>query len=400
MRNERGYCGPVSHWWESNLLYCGPMIDWRYEGIISGYVTLFSKTHQLAWLEKATRAADDALQAQLPNGSFLNSSFQLGPFPGGTPHEAAVDVGLLELAKTLSQLGDRRASGYFQAAERNIRRYLLGTLWNGQGFMDQPWNPVLVANKNATTIEALLLYEELGGGSMQEFLLRAAQVVLQAQVKAGPRVGATIHRGTGNHRLAISIYTARSLCGLMKLHDRYPSQDHLKFVLAALPFLYRLVTDSGVHFGMYRDGRGIRSPRWIAGAGDILRALLLAARHLPVDATVTEQLVHVLLTHQDAAGGIRTAYGFAQKGATTDCAGPPELRDVLPVVGWCDKAFRALTMLADDVVDAPNGESRILCTWKGKPCEYIETREEIRLEADRCRYRWVKGESFPEVYEL
>ena len=32
-----GYGGPVVHWWRQCLLYTGPGLDWRYEGIIAGY---------------------------------------------------------------------------------------------------------------------------------------------------------------------------------------------------------------------------------------------------------------------------------------------------------------------------------------------------------------------------
>ena len=34
MRGPGGCAGPISHWWESSFVYCGPMADWRYEGIV------------------------------------------------------------------------------------------------------------------------------------------------------------------------------------------------------------------------------------------------------------------------------------------------------------------------------------------------------------------------------
>ena len=105
MRGPGGYTGPVSHWWESCWLYTGPMIDWRYEGIICGYVELFRKGGDERWLDRAVRAGEDAVAAQTPDGHFGNSSFQHGAQPGGTPHEAAVDVALLELARVLREHG-------------------------------------------------------------------------------------------------------------------------------------------------------------------------------------------------------------------------------------------------------------------------------------------------------
>ena len=53
MRQPGGYGGPISHWWESSLIYCGPMVDWRYEGILCGYVQLFRKFREPRWLQKA-----------------------------------------------------------------------------------------------------------------------------------------------------------------------------------------------------------------------------------------------------------------------------------------------------------------------------------------------------------
>jgi hypothetical protein len=40
MRGPGGYGGPVAHWWRQSLLYTGPGLDWRYEGIILGYLAL------------------------------------------------------------------------------------------------------------------------------------------------------------------------------------------------------------------------------------------------------------------------------------------------------------------------------------------------------------------------
>ena len=39
-----GYGGPVVHWWNHSLAYTGSGLDWRYEGIIAGYLKLWRKT--------------------------------------------------------------------------------------------------------------------------------------------------------------------------------------------------------------------------------------------------------------------------------------------------------------------------------------------------------------------
>ncbi|MGH2371770.1 MAG: hypothetical protein ACRDI2_26660, partial [Chloroflexota bacterium] len=200
MRGEGGYAGPIAHWWESCWLYTGPMIDWRYEGIIAGYLELFRKSGDERWLARAQRAGDDIVAAQTADGHFGNSSFQHGPQPGGTPHEAAVDVALLELAQALREGSRPSWERYAACAERNVEQYLLAQLWAGDGFADQPWHLVRVPNKNATAIEALLLAEAVTGRPVMDYVRPAAEVILRHQVTApGPRQGATVHAGTGEH---------------------------------------------------------------------------------------------------------------------------------------------------------------------------------------------------------
>ena len=80
-----GYGGPVVHWWNHCLGYQGTGLDWRYEGIIAGYLALWERTDQRVWLDKAVRAGKDLVNGQLPDGSFRNSRFELNPGIGGTP---------------------------------------------------------------------------------------------------------------------------------------------------------------------------------------------------------------------------------------------------------------------------------------------------------------------------
>ena len=192
MRSPAGFTGPIAHWWESCLFYCGPMIDWRYEGIITGYSTLFESTGNPQWLQRARQAAEDVVVAQLPSGNYLNSSFQYGPIEGATPHEAAVDVGLLELARLLRQKDDKSWHRYFEAAERNIVGYLLGPIWNKRGFQEQAWDATLVPNKNATTMEALLLYEELSGRAMLPYVEAALKVIPRRSILGHAQVPLSI----------------------------------------------------------------------------------------------------------------------------------------------------------------------------------------------------------------
>src|SRR5438034_3584893 len=101
MRGPGGYGGPVAHWWQQSLLYTGAGLDWRYEGMIAGYLRLWERTGDERWLRKARRAGDDLVDGQLASGHYAASAFELNPATAGTPHEAACDVALLLLARAL-----------------------------------------------------------------------------------------------------------------------------------------------------------------------------------------------------------------------------------------------------------------------------------------------------------
>jgi hypothetical protein len=61
MRGARGYGGPVTHWRQQSFIYTGPGRDWRYEGIIAGYLELWRVSGASLWLDRAVRAGDDLL---------------------------------------------------------------------------------------------------------------------------------------------------------------------------------------------------------------------------------------------------------------------------------------------------------------------------------------------------
>ena len=419
MRTPLGYCGPISHWWASCLLYSGPMIDWRYEGILDGYVRLFCATGNTLWLERALVAGRDVVNAQLPNGQFWNSSFQIGPVEGGTPHEVAVDVGLLTLAQLLRTIGHADWLTYFSAAEKNIMEYQIAVLWNGQAFRDQPGSKTVVPNKNATTIEALLLYEELSGKSMSRYILPAAELILAAQVQGGAsQHGGIVHLGTLDHQLSIGIYTARCASALGRLYERYVDPRYLDAARKMLVFLNSLVAEKGTYFGYYPNGQMIRCPNWISASGDILRAFLTLKPHIEPDTfseryqQTMQQLLQRLIEHQHPTGGIWTAYGLHRKGSTQLYTGLPDFRDVLSVVGWCDKTFRALiaflpktelSMMQTPHITKPLKETRVACLWKGRKCWYREDETRIQLTEQRTQrviYSWTKGYAYPDIYCL
>src|SRR3712207_1847110 len=144
--------------------------------------------------------------------------------------------------------------------ERNLGAYHLGKLWNGSAFLDQAWNQTVVANKNATTLEALLLLERLTGRDLSTYVRGAADLIVRAQVREpGPRSGGTVHLGTGADALVIAFYTARCVGALAQLlaterHDDARYRDALD---RAVRFLVGEIRPDGLNFGYHRDGREI-----------------------------------------------------------------------------------------------------------------------------------------------
>ncbi|HLO13263.1 MAG TPA: hypothetical protein VK206_00425, partial [Anaerolineales bacterium] len=168
MRGPSGYGGPVAHWWQQSLMYAGTGLDWRYEGIIIGYLQLWERTNDAGWLIKARRAGDDLLSGQLEDYHFAASAFELNPASAGTPHEAACDAGLLRLALALREAGYEDWEKYATCAERNLRMFYIEQLWDieAQSFRDDTHVPSFVPNKAATACEALFLLTKVTGNTL------------------------------------------------------------------------------------------------------------------------------------------------------------------------------------------------------------------------------------------
>ncbi len=452
MRGPDGYGGPVAHWWQNCLQFTGAGLDWRYEGIVSGYLNLYCKTGEQGWLAKARRAGDDLLQGQLPTGNYRHSCFELNPYTGGTPHEAACDLALLHLAKALREQGDPACQTYLATAERNIRGYYIERLWDAeaQSFRDHPRIPSFVPNKAATLVEALFKLAALSGEGawIEIYALPTLEAVLAHQVQGGPLDGA-IYQYSHQGRLVrkfFPFYIARCVPGLLAGYE-HSNDEHsrreryLDAARRAMAFVLRWrYEDGSFPQVVYRGGRVNRYPQWVAGVGDILRAMaLLEAYGLEADPEPTRQW---LLQGQEPSGGFRTARGFASQISQREPGELPEFRDLLPVVGWNDKAFRYLTEVlpagsgiagqeryqriafgetpvqrgpvadkrraasVDPFIRFPSVDSAVdshpplerECLLRGQDLRYREDEASIELRRGaKLLYRWKKGEAWAQV---
>lgn len=347
MRQPGGYAGPVVHWWRDCLDYTGPGLDWRYEGIIIGYLSLWSATRERRWLDKAIRAGDDLVAGQLPSANFRNSAFELNPSTAGTPHEAACDLALLHLAHVLRDLDNGEWRTYYQAAERNLRQFYVQRLWDegAHSFRDAVSVPSFVPNKAATLAEALIALARLSGDSIwaDRYALPTLDAILSYQVAGGELDGAVYQNSIRGRRVDrfFPFYVARCIPGLLDGLSWSSDRRYADAARRAAAFVLRTRYDDGSFPQvLYPAGRIHRYPQWVAATGDILRALDLAA-------TVgfryqAQPTLRWLLAGRLPDGGFRTAVGFGQ---VTPLARHPDPRDELSVCGWADKSFRYLTGL-------------------------------------------------------
>ena len=400
MRAPDGYGGPVAHWWQDCLHFTGAGLDWRYEGIVIGYLNLYQCIGDERWLAKARRAGDDLVRGQLPGGNFRNSSFELNPHLGGTPHEAACDLALLHLTKALREQEDNAWKRYALAAARNLNAYHLGKLWHDevQGFGNSPDNSTFTPNKSATIVEALFALAALQQDEelVERYALPTLDTILWHQVDApGHRLDGAIDQSSLAGKKAsrfFPFYNARCIPALLKGYECTQRERYLDAARRTISFIsrYRL-PDGSFPQVIYGNGRVNRYPQWIAGVGDILRAMDLvsvAGRNGPGNDTLAW-----MLNGQHESGGVRTARGFAAQVSQKEPARLPEFRDVLPVCGWVDKAFRYLTSRVQDNLEPGNATisgTDLTCVFGNRIAKYREDATAIELWQEGeliCRYR-------------
>ena len=408
MRGTHGYGGPVAHWWRQSLLYTGAGLDWRYEGIIIGYVTLWQRTANGDWLTKARRAADDLVAGQTPTGNYAASSFEINPASAGTPHEAAADHGLLHLALALKEAGQDGWQTYADTAERNIRAFAVAHLWDEavRGFRDDPRQPSFVPNKAATLCDALFLLADLRGDRLwvEKYALPTLDAILAHQQTSGAQVGAIAQNSFGARRIEkyFPIYNARCISALLRGYRWTSEARYRDAALAIMRFITRyILPDGSLPTVIYANGRVNSAPSWIAPLGDVLRAAdELAPYGFDSDMAAVRAR---LLAGQDTTGGIHTATGFAGQAAwrVKKILGLPDLRDVLHVVGWNDKAFRymAAHVGADVAGTSDVLPSHIRCTFAGARYDLTEDTTSLTLRDRRgnVRYLWRKGQDWAET---
>jgi hypothetical protein len=410
-RVEGGYGGPVVHWWRDCLIDCRAGHDWRYEGIVAGYLALHAAGGDERWLARAQCAADDLVTAQDAGGHFARSRFELNPGPGGTPHEAAASIALLRLAAVLGRNDGRR---YLAAARAYLERGLIARLWDADQRVigDRPGGSAFVPNKACTSIEALLLLAQASGEERwtYQYAVPSGEAILELQVQApGDRLDGAIAQNREGRAVVekyFPYYVARCVPALLALAKVTGRDELADAAVRAGRFVARCQEpDGGFPQVLYRDGRCHRFPRWVAATGDVQRCLgMLRPLGLEYDLATTDcWLAEGLLPH----GGVMSARGFAAQASSSTPPHLPDLRDFLGVAGWADKAFRWLaetidpSSLAAASAEAPRaGVLEVDCRFRGRRVSFRADGDGMAVrQGRRVVYRLRSAEAWPEVVE-
>ncbi len=401
LRTDGGFGGPTTHWWRDNLLDCRPGYDWRYEGIVAGLLALHRRTGDRMYLDRARIAGDDLRAAQDAYGHFARSRFELNPGSGGTPHEAAAAGALLRLAGAANDETPGSGAPYLAAARATIAA-TIRRLWDEKTrtLRDDPTLPAFVPNKAATFAETLLLDPE-PDGTMLDIAHAIAESILAHQVRAPGRMDGAIAQSSVAGRLTrayFPLYVARCIPPLLEVARATGSARFREAARAAGRFIVRwLGPDGSLPQVIYGETRVHRAPRWVAGYGDILRALNLVADEdfaLPL-----EPGRRWLLAGLQPDGSIATARGFAVRASDGIAPPLPDFRDLLPCPGWADKAFR---FAAESLPLGSGPEETIAwtapCHIAGRTGVYSADPRGIEVTSGgRVLYRWRYGEAWAAI---
>lgn len=346
MRMEQGYWGPVVHYWQDCLHFLGPSPDWKYEGLIDAFLTIYKKTKQEEFLHQAILCGNDLLRLQGKNSCFFNSHFENNPslYDGSTPHESSVCIGLLTLAKKLREDG-LEWKPYFNAAQKNIEQYHFRVLYDSDKktflqYRHDP-KPCHVPNKIATIVEMLYLYYDF---TQEKYLLSVIQRSINYIISHQDPASGGIYQ-TESKKHLITFYIARCIPALILHYERTKDQQALDCALFARKFILSMrLKQGGFRFGYLLENSSwtlYTYPIFIAGAADILRALFLLRTYAPFSFTD----LHWLLGQQHRSGAFPTSLGMNYKNTTLHSPVRSSWRDVLPVIGWNDKVLRLCALL-------------------------------------------------------
>jgi len=235
---------------------------------------------------------------------------------------------------------------------------------------------------------------------VEYYALPTLNRIIAHQVQDGGVLDGAIAQNSFGRRFIekyFPIYNARCVAALLRGYHWTNKEVYASCALRTMCFLDRwMYSDGTLPTVVYPNLRVNRYPRWIAPLGDVLHAADACRSYgFEFDFSATAQW---MLAGQDETGGIQTARGFdAQTGGKPSRL--PDVRDVLHIVGWCDKAFRHLSAHTSSTLPAAESKPfEAACTFRGKTMHLVEMSMLLEVASRKgTAYRWWKGQPWAEV---
>ncbi|MFC2044507.1 hypothetical protein ACFLT8_04885 [Chloroflexota bacterium] len=408
VEQREGLGGPVVHWWGSTFDYCGPGMDWRLEGYLLSLLNLFKLTEDDTYLKRILKYVELFERYSYKDGSLRVSHFQANPMNVGSPHESAAYYGLASVAAFFKkeQLSTE-ASKMAKLVGVYINSFLLNKLWNDtlKCFNDWPYSifDIVTPNKVATIINLLFSAQNLLETDYSYYIKHCADWILRKQSSYGKTRGGICQTHRKYENLFFPYYNSRCVIPLQKAYDLTGNKEYLECKNNVIDFILRNAnSDFGFKQIVVADGEDIDNPRWIAGMGDILHALLYADSANDKVKEIIENNLNFVLCMQMKSGVFPAAQGFSSNKTS--------FKDIFPVSGWNDKMLNFLTRLLtfgiNEKIDMPAstvGTERRECFYDGKEMLFEETERHITLydlKTEEIFYLWNKKEIFPEIVRI
>lgn len=402
VRGDGGYGGPVVGLRGQAMGYCGAGHDWRWEGLLDGWGERHRRTGEPEWLDRIEQALRDLAAAQLLNGAFRNSYFDLNPLEGGMPHEPAVMAAALRGIERLRAANRPLPDGAAAMLERFVEERLIRELWNKLLHTFNNWlqsdfesySPPAVA----AAIETLVAYGDLTGqtGRLEPYVQGAGESLLKAQFKTGPLAG-SLPVSSRDRATASPYLAARCLPALVLLHRR---TGDARFGDAAAQLTEAAlrcgVSGGGFSAVVHADRPPSTYPLLAGAAAGVLIALHRAGVSRP---EVTAAQVPWVLARQTGSGAFETGVGFDRRPRQCRAC---DWRDALPVCGWNDKVYHLLALLDEQPDNAAPASTQPVCrhvTVLGRPATFAEeaTSMQIKGRDGTLWFSWRKGSVWPEA---
>ena len=308
--NKGAYYGYVVHRHDLKRLTYIHDTPWEQAPMIRGWLTIYDKTKDRKYLDKAILCADLQLSRFNKEKSYFNyAGFEDDRF-SSLVHNALADCALLNIA-SYSDVDQQFKDKIIETVKDNIQNYFVGRLWNSKTkackFNDfdyySPNRDRFVANMNSIAVEAMIEYYHVTGDHC--FLETAKQIGswIKTQVcnTDDIRNGAICYSDVACD-VYVNIYTALALRGINALYQLTLDEDYKRISINAVNHLISYSDGKVFYHSLTKQGE-LKEPYFIAGAGMILIAIDDANRlfNLKID---TSSFVTYILSCQQKNGGI------------------------------------------------------------------------------------------------